>query len=396
LANRERPAGAITWPLELTAAGIIIQYWRPDLSIGIWIAVFWAVFTETNFLPVRYFAEMEMWFASIKVVTIVGFLIFGICINAGAGDQGYLGFKYWQDPGPFAEYLLAGTMGKFLGFWSVLTQASFSFQGTELVGMGTGEARDPRRAVPRAIRNSCWSIVSMFSLTIFFIGILVPYSNDALLKDSTDASASPLVIAASLVGVRILPDVVNALLLTAVLSAANSNVYSGSRILVALANEGHAPKLLTMTSRHGIPCYAIGLTSVFGLLAFLNLSPMGGNVFNWLVNIISVAGLLTWYCLNVCHLRFMGAMSAQNIPRTALPYQGPWQPWLAWYGAAFNLLVIITQGFTAFIPWNTTSFFVAYISVFLFVGGFATHKFICRTKMIPLLQVDLQRGRLES
>jgi yeast amino acid transporter len=337
-----------------------------------------------------------MWFASIKVVTIAGFLIFAICINAGASEQGYIGFKYWKEPGPFAEYLLTGATGRLLGFCSVLIQASFSYQGTELVGIGAGETRDPHRNVPRAIRNAFWSITFMFSFTIFFVGLLVPYTNGDLLKDSADASASPLVIAASLAGVRILPDIINAVLLTAVLSAANSNIYSGSRILIALANERHAPQFFARTTASGIPYFAIAFTSSFGLLAFMNLSSEGGNVFNWLVNIIGVAGLITWLCINLCHLRFMSALKAQNISRAGLPYVAPWQPWLAGYGAFFNLLIVITQGFVAFIPWDTTSFFVAYISLFLFVVMYVVHKLVFRTKLIPLAEVDLHRGRIDK
>ena len=97
------------------------------------------VITAINFLPVNFYGETEFWFAMIKVVTIIGFLIFGICINAGAGQQGYIGFKYWHNPGAFNEYLTTGATGKFVAFWSVLIQAGFSYQGTELVGIAVGE-----------------------------------------------------------------------------------------------------------------------------------------------------------------------------------------------------------------------------------------------------------------
>jgi yeast amino acid transporter len=389
-------AGAITWALELTAAGVIIQYWSPELNIGIWIGVFWVIFTATNFLPVRWYAELEVWFASIKVITIVGFLIFGICINAGASPQGHLGFRYWSSPGPFAEYIETGPIGKFIGFWSVLIQAAFSFQGAELVGIGAGETKDPARNVPRAIRQTFWGILSMFISTVFFIGILVPSNNADLLTDSSDASASPLVVAAKLAGVQVLPDIINTVLLTAVLSAANSNIYSASRILVGLANENNAPKLFKATSNQGIPYYAVSFTSAFGFLAFLNLSPVGGNVFNWLLNITSVAGLITWLCINLCHIRFMSALRAQNISRSSLPYAAPGQPWLSWYGAFFNTLIIITQGFTAFLPWDTVNFFIAYISLFLFLGMYILHRLIIRAPFVPLELIDLQRGTIKA
>lgn len=105
---------SITFALELVAAGVIIQYWDSTLSIGIFIAIFWVIFTGANFLPIRYFGAFEMWFSSIKVVTIVGFIIFAICIDAGAGKNGYLGFDAWVHPGPFAEYIFTGNIGKFV------------------------------------------------------------------------------------------------------------------------------------------------------------------------------------------------------------------------------------------------------------------------------------------
>jgi amino acid transporter len=196
---------AVTYALELTASGLIIQYWDESLSIGIWIGVFWAVFTAINFLPVQAYGELEFVFASIKVITIVGFMIFAICVDCGVGKQPYLGFHNWVHPGPFAPSLLEQVgnnvpLAKFIGFWSVLIQAGFSYQGTELVGIAAGETANPRKTMPSAIRKTFYRILFLFCLTIFFIGLLVPYDNEDLLTESSNASASPLVIAAKLAG----------------------------------------------------------------------------------------------------------------------------------------------------------------------------------------------------
>jgi amino acid transporter len=196
---------AITFALELTASGLIIQYWNSSLSIGIWIGVFWFVFTAVNFLPVRAYGELEFFFASIKVVTILGFMIFAICVDCGVGQQPYLGFHNWVHPGPFAPSLLEQVgndvpLAKFIGFWSVLIQAGFSYQGTELVGIAAGETANPRKTIPSAIRKTFYRILFLFCLTIFFIGLLVPYDNEDLLTGDSDASASPLVIAVKLAG----------------------------------------------------------------------------------------------------------------------------------------------------------------------------------------------------
>ncbi|KAH8176577.1 amino acid permease domain-containing protein [Sarocladium implicatum] len=388
---------SLTYALELTAAGLIIQYWpgaTENISIGVWIAVFWVIFTAANYLPVRWFGEVEMWFSSIKVVTIVGFIIFSICVNAGVGDQGYIGFKHWGDPGAFASYLVdeGGSTGKFVGFWAVLVTAGFSYQGVELVGVGAGETADPRKSIPSAIKWTFGCVFTLFVATVFFIGLNVPYTNDWLQNDSTDASASPLVIVARLAGVPVLPDIINAVLLTAVLTAANSNVYSSSRIVVALAEEGHAPRILTRTNRLGTPYLAVAFSAAFGLLGFLNLSEGGTVVFDWFMNIVAVAGFISWALINLCHIRFMKALKAQNIPRENLSYTAPLQPYLSWYGLIFSILILMTNGFTVFIDWSTSDFFACYVSVLLFIVLYVGHKLFYRTKVVPLAEVDLAKG----
>ncbi|KAF7559146.1 hypothetical protein G7046_g5011 [Stylonectria norvegica] len=383
---------AITYALELTAAGLIIQYWSKDLSIAIWIAVFWAIFTAANFLPVRLFGQIEMWFSSIKVVTIIGFIIFSICVNAGVGDEGYIGFKYWKTPGPFAADMVEGDTGKFVGFWAVLVTAGFSYQGAELVGIGAGETQNPRKAIPSAIRWTFWGIFSLFVATVFFIGINVPYDATALQTGSTDANASPLVIVVKRAGVSILPDILNAVLLTAVLSAANSTVYSSSRIILALADEGLAPAFMKKTNRFGTPYYSVIFCSLLGLLGFLNLSSDGTVVFNWLLNISATATFVTWTIISICHLRFVKIMEVQGVDRNVLPYHAPWQPYLTWYGMFFNALILITNGFTAFIEWSTSDFFACYISLILFVVLYLGHKILYRTKIVLLAEADITKG----
>ncbi|PKS13184.1 hypothetical protein jhhlp_000529 [Lomentospora prolificans] len=379
----------ITYALELTAAGLIIQYWLDTLSIAVWIMVFWVIFTSMNFLPVRWFGEIEMWFSSIKVVTVIGFIIFAICVNAGVGDEGYIGFKYWKDPGPFAEYMVEGAIGKFVGFWAVLVTAAFTFQGAELVGVGAGETKNPGKSIPSAIRWTFWGIFTLFLATVFFVGINLPFNLEELQSDKSDASASPLVIIAQRAGVPVLPHIINAVLLTAVLSAANSNVYSCSRILVALAEEGLAPRIVKRTNRYGTPYVAVALCSLLGLLGLLNLSQNGTEVFNWLLNISSTSALITWAGINACHIRFLSILKVQAIDRLSLPWRAPFQPWLSWYGMFMNALIVITSGFTVFISWSTSDFFSCYVSVILWLVLYVVYKLVCRTKVIPLAEANL-------
>lgn len=388
---------ASTFAVELTATGTIIQYWDSSLNIAIFIGVFWVLITALNFLPVSFYGEIEFWFSTIKVATVIGFMIFAICIDVGVGKQGYLGFKYWHDPGAFRTYKIddPSSVGKFVGFWAVLIQAGFSFQGTELVGVAAGETENPQKAVPSAIRKTFVRILLFFVLTMFFIGLVVPGNNKRLVTDTTDASASPMVIAADLAGVKVLPHLINAVLLTVVLSAANSNVYSGSRVLTGLAHEGFAPKIFARVTSKGVPYVSVGFTALFGLLGFMNVSHDAGQVFTWLVNLSSVAGFITWSCINACHIAFMRALKARGISRDTLPYKAMLQPYLAWYGLFFNILIAITQGFTSFIPrFDVTNFFVAYICPIIFVVLYVAHKAITRSPFIPTSEADIFTGRM--
>jgi amino acid transporter len=269
-------------------------------------------------------------------------------------------------------------------------------QGTELCAIGAGESTNPRKTMPQAIRRTFWSIFTLFVVTIFFVGILLPYNNPDIAVGDTNAGSSPIVVAIKLAGVSALPDIMNAILLTVVLSAASSNVYSGSRILVGLAEEHCGPAFLKRTTKRGVPYFATAITAAMGLLAFLNLSSNGGEVFNWLLNIISVAGFIAWSCICYCHIAFMRALKAQNMDRDTLPFKSWGGKYLAMYGLGFCGIITLTQGFTAFVPWDVKSFFIAYISLILFAVLYAGHKIVTRSKFIDPARADLLTGKLNE
>jgi amino acid transporter len=203
------------------------------------------------------------------------------------------------------------------------------------------------------------------------------------------------VIAAQLAGVDVLPGIINAVLLCVVLSAANSNVYCGSRIIVGLAESGSAPKFMLRTTKKGVPYFAVTFTASFGLLGFMNLSDNAGEVFGWFLNITAIAGFIAWTCINITHIFFMKALAARGQSRDTLPYKAFWQPYFSYYGMVFNIIIILTNGFTAFMPWSTKDFFVAYISVFIFVTLYAGHKIVTRSKFVKPIDADLDSGRRE-
>jgi amino acid transporter len=263
--------------------------------------------------------------------------------------------------------------------------------------VAAGEAADPRKTIPAAVKKIFFRIIFIYIGTILFIGAQIPYTDPSLLSSSsTTAASSPLVIAANLAGVSGVADVINAVLLLTVLSAANSNVYSGSRILVGLANDGAAPEIFKRTSKTGVPYVAVAFTAAFGLLGFLNLGGNGSTVFLWLMNITAVAGFITWSCIIASHLGFMRALAAQGISRDDLPYKTRWQTYFAWYGLFFNVIILLTQGFTVFIDFNAESFFAAYVSLLFFVVMYIGHKVITKSKFVVPSEADLRTGCVEK
>lgn len=152
----------IITPNQLTAAALVIQYWLPAdrVNPGVWIAVFLVIIIAINYFGIKFFGEFEFWLSSIKVVVIIGLLFLMIIITSGGvPGQPAIGFKYWNNPGAFKEYQNTGASGRFLGVWSSMVTAVFAFLGTELIGVTVGEAENPRRNVPRAIKLTFWRIL---------------------------------------------------------------------------------------------------------------------------------------------------------------------------------------------------------------------------------------------
>ena len=203
-----------------------------------------------NIFAVAIYGEAEFCFASIKIITIVGLLIFALIIDLTGGPaQDRLGFKYWKNPGAMKEYKGTGSTGRFLGLFSVLVNAAFSYGGVEMVAVAAGEAENPRKNIPKAVRRVFWRILFFYVLGTLAIGVLVPYNEERLLSNDPGAAASPWVIAIYRAGVPVLPSIINAVILTSDSSSANAFLYTGSRYLFALAQNGHAPRILLRCSK---------------------------------------------------------------------------------------------------------------------------------------------------
>ncbi|GKZ31498.1 hypothetical protein AbraIFM66950_012165 [Aspergillus brasiliensis] len=210
---------------NLTASGIVMQYWLPDINVAIWVVSFAVIIIIINFMPVQYFGEVEFFAACIKTITIIGLMILCLVIDLGGSPQGRLGFRYWKNPGAFKEYLDTGATGQFLGFWACVTNAAFAYMGSEMVGMTFGEASRPWKTIPKAINATFWRITFFYVGGVFCLGLVVSSSNPRLIdatNAATGAGASPFVVAIVDSGISTLPHIINGCLLVFVLSAANT------------------------------------------------------------------------------------------------------------------------------------------------------------------------------
>lgn len=160
---------------------------------------------------------------------------------------------------------------------------------------------------------------------------MVPYTDPRLLSGTGTATSSPFVIAINDAGIKALPSIINAVILISAWSAGNSDLYASSRTLYALALEGKAPAFIRRCTKAGLPIWALSITSLFGLLGFMTVSNgTGTKVFNWLYNLTSITGLITWMVILGSYLRFYYALKRQGISRADFPYKAPFQPWLSW------------------------------------------------------------------
>ncbi|GJN76625.1 hypothetical protein PLIIFM63780_000111 [Purpureocillium lilacinum] len=344
---------ALQWlfamPLELISGALTIQYWNQSLSPAIFVTIFLFVIAGINLMGIKGYGEAEFLFSTIKVTAIVGFILLGVVINIGGSPHdGYIGGKYWLDPGP--------TNHGFKGFCSVLATSSFSFVGTELVGLAAAEASNPKKSLPSAIKQVFWRIAIFYVVSLLLVSLLVPYNEPRLLggRSSVDATASPFVIAVESAGQTILPSVMNAVILAAVLSVGNSAVFGSSRTLAALAEQSHAPKIFAYVDRKGRPLVATIFALALGLLAYMAAIKVHDQIFDWLFAICGLSGLFTWASICLCHIRFRRAWALAGHTLDQLPFRSQAGVIGAFVGLVGNLLVLISQFWIAVSPITTS------------------------------------------
>ncbi|CAE6375726.1 unnamed protein product [Rhizoctonia solani] len=391
---------AITAVVELVATCILVSYWAPQVHIAILITVFWIPMVLINLGPVRYYGEVEFGFALLKITLIVMLLIVGLVITAGGGpNHESIGFRYWTDPGPFRQLALSGdrtiggSWGRFLAVWSTLINAAFAYGNIQVVAIAGCETKNPRVAIPKALNKTFTRVVLFYISSIFMIGLLLPSTEPLLLNGSGTAAQSPFVVAMRRAGIRVLPDVVNAVVLSSAFSSGVSCIFIASRALIGLAEDGNAPVIFSRTNRLGNPWVAVVCSSSFGALGYLSVTEKSMNVLLWLINLSAVAGLVSWIILCIGYLRFYAAIKAQGYTRDELPYKGPFQPFTAWFALVMVILITFFSGFKVFMKGQflVADFLSNYINVFAFLGIYITWKLYTRDWQLcrPAAKIDL-------
>ncbi|ONH78027.1 S-adenosylmethionine permease SAM3 [Saccharomyces cerevisiae] len=312
-------AWLISFPSELIGCALTISYWNQTVNPAVWVAIFYVFIMVLNLFGVRGFAETEFALSIIKVIAIFIFIIIGIVLIAGGGPNstGYIGAKYWHDPGAFAKPVFKNLCNTFVS-------AAFSFGGSELVLLTSTESKNIS-AISRAAKGTFWRIAIFYITTVVIIGCLVPYNDPRLLSgsNSEDVSASPFVIALSntgSMGAKV-SNFMNVVILVAVVSVCNSCVYASSRLIQALGASGQLPSVCSYMDRKGRPLVGIGISGAFGLLGFLVASKKEDEVFTWLFALCSISSFFTWFCICMSQIRFRMALKAQGRSNDEIAYK---------------------------------------------------------------------------
>ncbi|CAK7221276.1 hypothetical protein SCUCBS95973_004439 [Sporothrix curviconia] len=382
---------ALLIPFEISALSVVLSYWRDDIPAAAVCGAAIGAYILLNIFAVKVYGEAEFWLSIGKIflILILYFFTFITMVGGNPKHDAY-GFRYWKNPGSFAQYLSTGDIGRFEGFLAAIWSASFTIVGPEYISMASAEAKHPRIYIKSAFKTVYWRFGAFFILGSLCVGIVVAY-NDPLLNSSAGsgtAAGSPYVVAMSNLGIRVLPDLVNALLFTSIFSAGNTYCYCASRSLYGLALEGRAPKFLTKCW-NGNPLFCFAIVVCFSLLSFLSVSNGSNVVLTWLVNLITAGGLINYIVMSTTYICFYRATKVQGLDRKRLPYVGWFQPYSAYIGLAWMTFVLIFYGYSSFRPWDVSTFFTYYTMAILAPILFFGWKLVKRTHWRRPHEIDL-------
>ncbi|KAJ3369144.1 hypothetical protein HDU91_007447 [Kappamyces sp. JEL0680] len=360
----------VSFPSELSAAGIIMSFWTPTVPSFVWAGAILVILTLVHLVGVKGFGETEYWLSLIKVVAIFCFVITGA-------------LNWFIAGAPFKN----GVVGVF----KVFLLAFFAFGGTELIGVTAGEAQNPKTTIPRAIRNTFWRILLFYVFSILVMGLVIRNDDPSLLDSSAtgDITIAPFTLVFQRAGLAFAAHLMNGVVFSAVLSAGNSALFAASRTLMALSLENKAPRLFSRLSSRGVPVFSILATSLFGCLSFLGIFLGDGVLFMNLIQITGVSGILTWLSIALIHFRFRRAFHAQNLdPAKELDFLAPLFPAGPLIALVLGSVIIAGQAYAASLE-SIGLLLVTFSGIPLFFGLFLYAKLVRKTQWVALVDVDL-------
>jgi len=390
---------AVVLPLELTAAAFTLQYWDKDgsISVAVWITVFFVVILILNLNPVG-FAEEEFWTSCLKLLVVTMFLIASFIFVLGGGPSSgafgeYWGARNYYEPGAFAN--------GFKGVCSVFVTAAFSYAGTELVGLAATEHPNPRKALPSACKMTFWRVSFIYIMSLLFIGLLIRYDDENLIGGSYDANTSPFVRVFKVANVQGMDHLLNVTITISVLSIGMSCVYAGSRTLMALAEQGYAPRFFATVDKAGRPLWATVFILAFFPIAYANVADVGTQIFDWLLALSGLSTIVTWLSINVAHVRFRAAWKAQGHSLDELPFRAFGGLIGTWIAITLLVLVLIAQFYIAVWPLGGSasgadaaeSFFLSYLAIPVMLMFYIIGVFWKKTRPYTAMEIDLVTGR---
>ncbi|KXS96400.1 hypothetical protein AC579_5425 [Pseudocercospora musae] len=388
---------ALIIPFEITALTTVLGFWSDDIpAYAIPIACI-VLYGLINVLAVKAYGEAEFWLSGGKVILIFLLFAFTFITMVGGNPKGdAYGFRYWNNPGAFAEYRTTGSLGRFEGFLAALWSASFCIVGPEYISMVAAEAKRPRIYIKNAFKTVYWRFAIFFIGGALAAGIVVAHNDPVLMAIVTGtssgggtASASPYVIAMNNLGITGLPHLVNALLCTSIFSAGNTYTYCATRSLYGMALDGRAPKVLRYCTKSGIPIFCFAITMIFPCLSFLQVSNGSAKVLNWLINLVTAGGVINYISMCITFIFFHRACKAQGVDRKTFPYCGWFQPYSAYIGLAWMIMIVTCYGYSSYQPWSTENWFIYYAMLILAPALFVFWKVIKRTSFIKPHEADL-------
>ncbi|MES9685359.1 amino acid permease [Bacillus sp. AFS001701] len=309
----------LTWTValgsEFTAAGLLMERWFPSVNVWVWSALFAILIFALNVVTVKFFAESEFWFSSIKVIAIGLFIIIGV-----AAMLGFLPMTHSKTAPFFSNLTSAGLFPNgATAIIMTMLAVNFAFSGTELIGIAAGETANPEKTIPKAIRTTLWRLIIFFIGTIIVLSALLPMSDAGILK-------SPFVAVLERIGVPYSADIMNFVILTAILSAANSGLYASSRMLWSLANKNTISPIFGKMTKKGVPINAIIFSMVGGGLALLSSIIAPDTVYIALVSISGLAVVVVWMSISVSQFLFRRQFLKEGNSEKDLVYRTPLYP----------------------------------------------------------------------